>query len=93
MNINTSKPLRQGANLLRKVQQSRSPLCVLPLLLCCDTLLFSTVFYGASSLAERLNEVSRLGINTVAGNLTAKPVLTHNSMSQSSSTCVIESLT
>jgi hypothetical protein len=31
------------------------------------------VFYGATNMAEGLMEVSRLGINTVAGNLTAEP--------------------
>jgi hypothetical protein len=32
-----------------------------------------SVFYGATNMAEGLMEVSRLGINTVAGNLTAEP--------------------
>ncbi|WIA37270.1 hypothetical protein OEZ86_014213 [Tetradesmus obliquus] len=33
----------------------------------------ASVFYGASNMAEGLNEVTRLGIQTVAGNLTAEP--------------------
>uniref|UniRef100_A0A383W3X5 J domain-containing protein n=1 Tax=Tetradesmus obliquus TaxID=3088 RepID=A0A383W3X5_TETOB len=47
----------------------------------------ASVFYGASNMAEGLNEVSRLGINTVAGNLTAEPCTSHN-MNLSSKQCV-----
>jgi hypothetical protein len=40
---------------------------------CVCHLNFATVFYGASNMAEGLMEISRLGIQTVAGNLTAEP--------------------